>query len=234
MAENQWNDEFNDPAQGPGKRDQWEEPVPAQFSEAKSGMSGGMKAFLIIAAVVGACGLLCCGVGGYFFYSVAHGMKQSTVPAEINAAKDQIATIKLPAGFEPESMFQMDNFLMLMTAVQYHNPPVHGQISLIEMKLKMGGSPQQNQAQMRAQMSQQGLGKRKDLSNSKSEKKIVKVKGRDCDFEFTQGVDPSDKRNYRQVSGVFDGNRGPVLILIEMDEAAYKADAIVNMLEGIH
>src|SRR5580692_8270895 len=129
MAENQWNDEFNDPAQGPGKpaRDQWDS-VP----QAKPGMSGGMKAFLIIAAVLGACCLLCCGIGGYFIYSVGRGIKTSQVPAEVNAAKDQIAAISIPAGFAPVQMVSMDNFMMLMTTVEYKNPPVHGEISIAE------------------------------------------------------------------------------------------------------
>jgi hypothetical protein len=234
MAENQWSDEFKDPEETPGRRgpsrDQWEDAFPPP----KPGMSGGMKAFLIIAAVFGTCCLVCCGVGGYFFYSFAHGIKQSQAPAEVNAARAEIATINFPAGFEPANMFKMDNFMMLMTAVEYHNPAIHGQISLAEMKLKVGGSPQQTQMQMRQQLEQQGFGQRKMLNNSKSEKKTLKVKGRECAFDFTQGTNPVDKKKYRQVSGVFDGNNGPAFIMIEMDDSAYKEDAIVNMLETIH
>jgi hypothetical protein len=238
MAENRWSDEYKDPAETPGRKgpspDQWEEGSAAQFGEPKPGMSGGMKAFLIVLAVLGACCLLCCGIGGYFIYSVAHGITQSVAPAVVNAARDEIGTITLPAGFEPVHMFKMDNMFMLMTAVEYHNPAIHGQISLAEMKLKVGGSPQQSQAQMRQQLEQQGFGKRKLLDNSKSERKTIKIKGRECQFDFTEGVDPIDKKKFRQVSGVFDGKNGPAFIMIEMDDSAYKENAIVNMLETIH
>jgi hypothetical protein len=233
MAENEWNQEFKDPEETPGRRgpsrDQWDDaPQP------KPGMSGGMKAFLIVAAVLGACCLLCCGVGGYFIYSVAHGIKQSQDSAEVNAARNEIATINFPAGFEPMQMFKMDNFMMLMTAVEYENPAVHGHISLAEMKLKVGGSPQQTQTQMRQQLDQQGFGKRKVLRNSKAETKTIKIKGHECSFTFTQGVDPVDKKKMHEVSGVFDGKRGIAFITIEMDDSAYKEDAIVKMLENIH
>jgi hypothetical protein len=37
----------------------------------------------------------------------------------------------------------------------------------------------------------------------------------------------------REVSGVFEGSHGPVMISIEMDQSAFKEDAIIKMLEGI-
>jgi hypothetical protein len=37
----------------------------------------------------------------------------------------------------------------------------------------------------------------------------------------------------REISGAFQGKHAPVMISIQMDDSAYKEDAIVKMLEAI-
>jgi hypothetical protein len=229
MAENQWNDEFRDPQQPSRRpdssRDQWEgEPPP------KPGMSGGMKAFLILVAILGTCCLLCCGVGGFFVYQMRP--KISNTPADVNAARDEIAKISLPAGFEPTNMVKIDNFMISMTVVEYRNPAINGEITLAQMQIKFGQQAQRDQA-MRQQLDRQGMSGPKNLNNAKLETKTIKIKGQECNFTFKQGTEPGTKRKMRQVSGVFEGSHGPVMISIEMDESAIKEDAIVKMLEGI-
>ncbi len=39
----------------------------------------------------------------------------------MNAGRDEIAKIDLPAGFEPEQLVKMDNFFMAMTLVVYRD-----------------------------------------------------------------------------------------------------------------
>lgn len=233
MAGNQWDDEPRNPNEPPhragGPRDPWESP---EGRPPKPGMSSGMKAFLIILAIVGTCLVLCCGIGGYFIWSAARGIKHSENPADVNAARDEIAKIKLPEGFKPKDMFGMDNFMMKMAVVVYENPAVHGRIMLMEMNVKVG-QPQQNKAQMRAQLEQQGMARQSPLTNVKSSSKIIKIKGRDCDFEFVTGQDPATKKKRDQVSGVFDGSQGPVLFSMEVDDSGFHQDEVVKMLESI-
>src|SRR5580698_4231471 len=155
MAENQWSDEFREPEQ-PSRRP---EPAPDQWGgEApppKAGMSGGMKAFLIIVAILGTGCVLCCGVVGFFAYQMVPKISQN--PAEVNAARDEIAKIELPAGFQPVTMFKMDNFFMNMTAVEYRDSAIDGRFSMAEMQLKVGEPAQRDQA-MRQQLEKQGIG----------------------------------------------------------------------------
>ena len=230
MAENQWSDEFRGPEETPGRpgpsRDQWE----GGAQPPKAGMSGGMKTFLILMAILGCCCVLCCGIGGFFIYSFYPKVSQN--PADVSAARDEIAKIQLPAGFEPVHMIKIDNFIMTMTAVGYRNPAIHGDITLAEMRLKVGEPAQRDQA-MRQQLERQGFGGPKIVNNSKSETKTIKIKGQDCAFVFKQGDDPATRKKVRQISGVFEGSHGPVSIMIEMDESAYKEGAIVKMLESI-
>ncbi len=230
MAGNQWSDEVQGSGETPRRPgpsgDQWEGAGPPP----KAGMSGGMKAFLINAAILGTLCVLCCGIGGFFIYSFVP--KMSTNPAEINAARDEMAKIELPAGFEPAQLFKFDNFMMTMIALGYKNPAIHGTITFAQMKLKVGDAAQRDQA-MRQQLDRQGFGVPKFLTNAKAETKTIKIKGQDCNFVFKRGDDSVTKKKADQITGVFEGNHGPVSIMIEMDDSAYKADAIVKMLEKI-
>lgn len=228
MAENQWSDEFREPEQQPRRSepaaDQWGGPPP------KAGMSGGMKAFLILVAILGTCCVLCCGIVGFFAYQMFPKVSQN--PAEINAARDDIAKIDLPAGFQPEHMVKMDNFFMTMTAVEYRDPAIDGHFSLGEMQVKVGEPAQREQA-MRQQLDRQGIGAPKNLRNAKSETKSIEIKGQECSFTFKRGEDAVSKKKMCQVQGVFEGKHGPVWIFLEMDQKAFKEDAVIKMLEGI-
>ncbi len=144
MADNQWSDELRGPEETPRRpdpsHDQWE----GEAQPPKAGMSGGMKAFLILAAVLGCCCVLCCGIVGFFAYSFFPKVSQNA--ADVNAARGEIAKIELPAGFTPVHMIKIDNFMMSMTAVGYRNPAIHGEITLAEMRLKVGEAAQRDQA----------------------------------------------------------------------------------------
>ncbi len=230
MADNQWNDEFRgpedtSPRQPDRSRDQWDDAPPP-----KAGMSSGMKVFLILVAVLGCCCLVCCGVGAYFIYSVVPKVSQN--PVDVNAARDEMAQITLPAGFEPVNMAKMDNMMFSMIAVNYHNPAVHGEITMVEFRLKVGNAKQQDE-QMHQQLERQGFGNPKHLTNTKSEAKTIDIKGQECNFNFKLGTDPGTHKKMREINGAFQGKKGPIMISIQMDDSAYKEDAIVKMLEAI-
>ena len=154
MADNQWNDELRGPEGTPRQPnrsgDQWDDAPPP-----KAGMSSGMKVFLILVAILGCCCVVCCGVVGFLGYSFMPKVSQNA--ADVNAAKDEMAQITLLAGFEPNNMVKMDNMMMSMIAVSYHNPAVHGEITMAEFRLKVGNAKQQDE-QMHQQLERQGFG----------------------------------------------------------------------------
>ena len=228
MADNQWNEESRGPKdasrQPDRSRDQWDDAPPP-----KAGMSSGMKVFLTSRSVLGTCCLVCCGVGAFFFYSFMPKVSQN--PADINAARDEMAQITLPAGFEPVNMAKMDNMMFSMIVVDYRNPAVNGEISMAEFRLKVGNAKQQDE-QMHQQLERQGFGNPKHLTNTKSETKTIEIKGKECNFNFRQGTDPGTHKKMREINGSFQGKQAPVFIMIQMDESAYKEDAFVKMLEA--
>jgi len=233
MSQNDWDDEFKDREPQPNaprpSPDPWADDREQQPK--KTGMSSGMKALLILGAIGGACFLLCCGGIALFVYSMVP--KMSRDPAAINAARDNIAKIDLPKGFEPVQMFKTDNFFVTMQAVVYENRAVNGRIMLATANLKVGDPAQRNQVQITEQMEQQGFGRREVLQNAKMETKKLKIRGKEYPFEFAEGDDPTTHKKRWQISGLFEGARGPTLILIQIDESAYKEQEIVKMLEGI-
>ena len=141
----------------------------------------------------------------FFIYSVVPKVSQN--PAEINAARDELAQITLPAGFEPGNMAKMDNMMFSMIVVDYRNPAVNGEISMAEFRLKVGNAKQQDE-QMHQQLERQGFGNPKHLTNTKSETKTVEIKGKECNFNFRQGTDPGTHKKMREISGVVSRETG--------------------------
>ena len=68
---------------------------------------------------------------------------------------------------------------------------------------------------------------------AKSETKSIEIKGQECSFAIKRGEDPISKKKMCQIVGVIPGKRGPAFFSLEMDEKAFKEDAIVKMLEAI-
>jgi hypothetical protein len=135
MSQSDWPEEGRRPDQpdrsGQRPPDDWSD----QPHGPPSGMSGGMKACLIIICVLGFCCLLCCGVFGYIGYTSIPKVSES--PAEVDAARDEIAKIDLPPGFVPKNSAKMDNFAFSMIWVLYENPG-HARLMMAQFGSKLG------------------------------------------------------------------------------------------------
>jgi hypothetical protein len=247
MSQPDWPEEGQRPDREhrPGQRppDDWDQaPAPP------SGMSGGMKACIIIVCVLGFCCVLCCGVFGYLGYTMMP--KVSENPADVDATRAAICKIDLPAGFKPKSSIKVDNFFMSMPMVVYEDPG-HATLMLMEMHVKIQGGDFNNQM-MRQQFEQKRSIEVGRLENSKTETKTIKIKGQDCQFTITTGeqrspaggggkggdgkADPGKaggKKNIRHaIEGSFEGNGGAAIIVINFDDTYKEAD-IIKMLENI-
>ncbi len=213
MSQDNWNQDF-------GSQDSSGPPP-------KQGMGTGMKVFLILLAFAGVCCLVCCG-GIYYFVSKFKG-ENSTDPAKVAAALADIAKIDLPPGFKPAQMTKVDVVAFGFTTVEYKDPAVDGEFMLMEMGIKVGGP--RDEDQLRQQFENRETGHLR--GKLKSETKMLKVKGRDCPFEFIEQEDPATKKKYRQVTGAFDGKAGPTMLMLKMEEKAFKQDQVVKIIEGI-
>jgi hypothetical protein len=237
MSQSAWPEERRpDDRSGQRPSDDW-----SGHAAPPSGMSGGMKACLIVACVVGVCCLLCCGGIAYFGYSFVP--KVSENPAEIDATRNSIAKIDLPPTFKPKASLKFDNFFMSMPLVVYEDPG-HAIMMLMQMRVKIKGADFNDQV-MRQQFDQRRSVEVGRLENSKTETKNIKIKGQECPFVFVTGesrqpvgggkgkADDKNKKVIRHtIEGSFEGNDGMAMIMVEFDDTYKEAD-IVKMLESI-
>jgi hypothetical protein len=232
-----------------------------QAQPPRSGMSGGMKTCLILACVIGFLFLVFCGVFGYLIYSIVHSIATPVVshdPAEINAARDAIGKMTLPAGLKPKSLTKVDNMFFSADTIEYENEE-HADLTMMRMRAKFGRGGQMS-GRMREQFEQQrmthihvGPGQ-----NEKVETRNIKIKGEDFPFTFTKteevlggggkekgpgaakekgpagaGKEKGAKKIEREtISGALTENNGLLLINIEFDDTYKEAD-FVNMLKSI-
>ncbi len=204
MSQSDWPQEGRRPEHSDryGQRgpDDWGGAPPAP----PSGMSGGMKACLIVICVVGVCCVICCGVFGYVFYTIGKSITEpvtSKNPAEVKAGLEEICKITLPPGLEPKSVTKIDNFVFTTVAVEYENPG-HASLMMLEMHAKMGSSD--SMAPVRQQFEQKrvthvDIGG--PMKNTKIETRVLKIKGHDYTFTFTKSEPAGGK-------GAGNGARG--------------------------
>jgi hypothetical protein len=192
----------------------------------KRRMGGGTKDWLITLGV-GACFLL------LFFGGIVYVLRNfegegSSDPAKIEAIRNEIAKFNLPAGFLPATYGRIGEF----RGVAYANPDIDGGLLLLECARKTHDREVESSSHLAEKLGQSHL-TTDSLLNAKSQIKQIKIKGKECTFEFSQGIDPATRQMHRRVSGMFEGKGGPTTIEVEMDESAYRENDIVAMLEGI-
>jgi len=184
MSQSDWPEEGRRPdhANRSGQRppDDWSD----QPTGPPSGMSGGMKACLIIICIGGFCCLLCCGVVGYLGYNMRPQVSQA--PADINAARDEIATMNIPAGLVPKNSVKMDNMFISMIMVEYENPG-HASLFMMQMRPKMGGNDATGPWKQQFEQNRVTHSNIGEMKNAKMETKQIKIKGREYSFTFTKG-----------------------------------------------
>jgi hypothetical protein len=184
MSQSDWPEEGRGPdhAHRSGQRppDDWSD----QPSGPPSGMSGGMKACLIIVCILGFCCILCCGVVGYLGYNMRPQISEA--PADINAARDEIATMNIPAGLVPKNSVKMDNMFISMIMVEYENPG-HASLFMMQMRPKMGGNDATGPWKQQFEQNRVTHSNIGEMKNAKMETKQIKIKGHEYTFTFTKG-----------------------------------------------
>lgn len=193
----------------------------------KSGMSTAAKVVigLVAAGIIGLA--VCCG-GVWWFGSKAINMTQD--PAEIEAKVASIASIDVPAGWEPVMGMEMNmGFQMKMAAYSPDQTQQGRALVLMQMKME-GANEQQMEQQMEMQMGQQNMNQ--DISVESSETRTYTIDGQDRDFEFAVGTDSSGN-SVHQVTGVFPGKDGTAMLMMIEDDANWDEEAVVQMIESI-
>ena len=202
----------------------------------KSGMSRGAKVLIGLGVGGGLLILLCCGgvigLGIYFGTNL-----MSDDPAVVAAKTDEIIQIEIPGGLEPKMSFDMKvpfsgPRLMLWTV--YIDEETESVLVLFALE---GASASQDQEQMRRQMDQslrqQGMGGQEEITIQETYTKDVEIRGQPVTFTIAKGVGEKSGNPRIQVMGVFQGEAGPVILMLNADAEKFTEDEIIEMIESI-
>jgi hypothetical protein len=209
----------------------------------KQGMSGGSKVLLILGIIFLVLILLCCGgLAVFFFYARSYvGEAMSTDPAHIREVTARVAPLEVPDVLKPQ--FSMDMKVPFtdtsaMTMVAYSDPSQESMLMLAAFGEAFQG---QNQAQMEAQMQQslrsQGMNQRGDMTINERSEREIEVRGKPVTFHFAKGTQKDSQTGAEtpriEVTGMFEGPEGMVMLMVQADEETLSEDEIVEMIESI-
>ena len=185
---------------------------------------GGIKVSVILLGLAVCCFLLLGAIANHLFTGDV-----SSDPDKIDAVRNEMATLAIPPGFMP---LQYANFHGIR-CVGYLNPTVDATILLMQVPPEQSDHDLSAKQDIAEEQSQLDAGFQR-LENVEGQRKLIKIKGKECPFQFTRGIDPKTQQQRERIAGIFEGKTSPITLIMDLDPSAYHEDQILKMLEGIH
>ena len=202
----------------------------------KTGMSGGAKLLIILGVGGGILVLLCC--GGAIGTMVYMGTSMvSDKPDVVVAKTDEIIQIEIPDQLEPKMSFDFKvpfsgQRVMLWTV--YLDEETQSVLILFAMQnASASGDPEEMRRAMDQQLSQQGMGGQEEIRIEESYTKDVEIRGEKATFTISKGVGEDSGKPRIQVMGVFKGETGAVILMLNVDAEKYTEEEVIEMLDSI-
>lgn len=214
------------------------EMTPEQMQPQKRGMSTGAKVLIALGIVFLVLFVLCCGgvfLVGYLGVSY-FGETISQDPAKIATVTDEITQIEIPEGLSPQMSMDMkipftDQRIMVMAV--YADEPSNSTLVLMAMGEQFAG---QNEAQMKQsaeqQLRQQGM-QQEEVLIEESYQKEVEIRGEQATFNILKGRGAESQAARIQVTGVFRGEDGPVMLILNADATKFGEQQVIEMIDSI-
>ncbi|TWT58260.1 hypothetical protein KOR42_16320 [Thalassoglobus neptunius] len=193
------------------------------------GMSTGMKVLMGLLIFSAVSLVICCG-GIYWF--VSNSTTATENPAEIDAMRDEIATIVLPAVYEPGVGVGFNLFIKMdMVAYGRSKDPENGGIVLMQMS----GPSMMEEEDLRLEFEKEAekQGTNQDIDVTSQETRTFTIDGEEVDFEFVTGTRPESDDVVHQVVGVFKGREGMAFLMIFETDNNWNEEEVVRMIESI-
>jgi len=218
---------------------QYELPPDGMQPPPRSGMNTTSKVLIILAVVFGGLMLVCCGgvmlTGFYAQYYLKDAISED--PVTVAKVTGEIVRIDVPEGLDPAASFNMDvpfSGQKLMTFVVYTDEETNSALFLASMGDAFNS---QNQEQMRQSMGQQlqaqGMGDQEDLHVEESRQVQVEIRGQTVTFTISKGTGKDSQTPRVQVTGAFQGESGPVMLILNADAEKFPEERLVEMIESI-
>jgi hypothetical protein len=193
------------------------------------GWSTGKKVAVILGSCCAALMLACCGVFGYLGFQLRQSVTDD--PAEVIAIRDQIVTaITLPAEYKPQVGMNLTlaGQGMRMAMFGETSDPNTGGAALMLMHMMVTA----NEAQMQEDLDN-SLGRKTNVQVESSETKSVTIDGTMVNFVFAKAKTQESGKPLRQVTGVFPGKTGTVMLMLFVPEEKWDEEQVLGILESI-
>ena len=205
----------------------------------KKGMSGGTKALLIVGIIFGLLILLCCGglvgFGVYMASYVSDAISED--PAVVAERTGQFIQMDIPAQFSPAMSFDMTipfSDETLMVWVVYADEPSNSMLMMASLGPMLAQQGQDDvRRQLEQSMRQQGVAAGKGADEWEGSVKEIEVRGEPVAFNFAAGKNTDTGAQRIEVSGMFEGQSGPVMLILSADAKVIDEQAAVEMIESI-
>jgi hypothetical protein len=189
---------------------------------------------IIVVGALGSVGLaLCCG-GLWWFGMRAQQLVRDVMPnitnnpAEIRKITDSMASIDIPEPWQP--VMGMESKIAFAMVVYSPDQSPEARVLMLMQVTASGANQQQMQQQLRMQSSQQGMSQ--DITITSSETRTFTIDGQERDFLFAVGTNRNGDAVH-QVTGVFPGKNGTVMLMMVEKDDDWDEAAVVEMIESI-
>lgn len=213
--------------------DEFGKPLPA-----KKGMGSGLKIFLFLVVGFGVLAVVCCGIFGYFSYRVVQTAKDavSEDPEKIRQVTGEMAQLDMPADFEPKMSMNFEiPFTGQHVKFAIWSGPSEPEVLMLMSTNVSGSSPEEIQAEFEKAMREQGQQEEgADIQVEKYEVRKFEINGQPAEFNIGQGKDQNSDRECWKVVGSFQGQDGPVFVMLIVDRESMTEEEIVQLIESLH
>jgi hypothetical protein len=201
----------------------------------RRGMSGGARVLIVLGVVFLVLIVLCCaGAIVLFFY-----LKESTSddPVVVRQVTAKIVQIDIPEELQPAFSLDMKvpfSDRTFMVAAFYADKASQ---SILVLAMPGEALTGRNQEQLRVQIDQslrqQGLGPDEKLRRLDYGEKEIQVRGQPVKFGFATVEEVESGKKRREVTGVFQGENGPVMFIMLVDPEVFDDERITGIIESI-
>jgi len=181
-----------------------------------------------IIAILGTLFILCsCCGGGVFWVNSLFRQGLITDPVQVRRLGHEIATYTLPEGYNEWLGF---DFLTAKIIAIVDNPASpEMMIFLMHVPVAEGVNPGETEQQLQGMMQHFNV-QAIDFSFDRSEPRLIN--GETVDLSYHTGTDGAGVR-YRQVTGLFESERGKVIILAQGPESDWDQGMLDHLLDSI-
>lgn len=187
--------------------------------------------------------LLCCGVGVYGVYSMQSYFEDSFIkdPVIAKQKSDEIAKIDLPDSFEPLGFLELrlpivdiEFVKMGVWGTDELGGEGHDLCIIAEFNGDMMGEHDMSEMSdsIEQSMQQQGQGQGDVIVDERSQLN-VKIRDQDVQFQIAKGHLEKTNEPVWQAIGVFQGETGPVLVMLVVRQENMSEEELHRVLESI-